>query len=163
MSLLGVDRVFELAGRLKAACDGAQANKEQCRILARRSDRIAGEIRNVDAAMAKTLARRPGLCELASTLTSGIALCQKYDKKSYLKLIWSHNSDAEKFDEIFKVHYVVFSRAWCLFSRPRCARSSFTHIPSLCTSSGLSGHAARRIKARFYRHSPPRPYMPHGA
>ena len=107
MSLLGVDRVFELAGRLKAACDGAQANKEQCRILARRSDRIAGEIRNVDAAMAKTLARRPGLCELASTLTSGIALCQKYDKKSYLKLIWSHTSDAEKFNEIFKVFCVV--------------------------------------------------------
>ena len=107
MSLLGVDRVFELAGRLKAACDGARANMEQCRILAHRAHRIASEIRKVDAATATALARRPGLGELGSTLTSGIALCQKYDNKSYLKLIWSHTSDAEKFNETFKVFCVV--------------------------------------------------------
>ena len=57
--------------------------------------------------MAKARARRPGLGELAGTHTSGIALCQKHDKKSHLKLIWSHNSDAEKFNEIFKVSCVV--------------------------------------------------------
>ena len=102
MSLPGVDQIFELALALRAAFEAAQSNKEQCRTLVDRTDRIAAEIRKMDPAAMQALVRRPVLSELAGTLTSAVELCTQYGKKSYLNRLWSHNSDAEKFDELFK-------------------------------------------------------------
>ena len=102
MSLPGVDQIFELALALRAAFEAAQSNKEQCRTLVDRTDRIAAEIRKMDPAAMQALVQRPVLGELASTLTSAVELCTQYGKKSYLNRLWSHNSDAEKFDELFK-------------------------------------------------------------
>lgn len=92
--------LLDLAAAVYAAVDTAHGNRQQCALVAERVHRIMDELSHLSPGDQRLFSASPCGSALAQTLQAAAALCNQFERKSWLKRVLSSSEHAAQFVDI---------------------------------------------------------------